>query len=646
MNTKPFASKNASQKNAALKSILGLAISLAVLAIAVGSASAGCIGVITGTDYRCGDTVVESCIFNENLVCPAGVHGLSVGADDITIDCYNATLGEYFKITGSENAVSCECPFESSPQHGDCGIYNYKHDNVVIKNLEVKNFCHGILLKGASENKVVNNTIESCKVHDNGNESTGCFTHGILLIHTRNSKVDNNEVYNNTGEVTTACSTGGHGIKLFKFSNYNNITNNEVYKNSVAGIYAKKECEYNYAAYNELYENGEFVGGPTEIGCVAHDGTVYKCGDMVVQSCTFTGDMSCPSGHGLEIGEDNIVIDGNGYVITGDRSDCSGCDDETNQIGCSCGILNRGYDNVTIKNLEVTNFCNGIVIRNKGSNLAENNTINNCTVHDNGAEGSCAAGVGYTHGIHLLKVTNSTIIENEVYNNTGCDESSCCAGGMGICLRTACIHNNITDNQIHDNAHSGIYSKACCEYNNVTFNHIYENGHIAATAPTGGIVLRCKRSDNWIFENNRIEDNYGPGMFIGGHYNTIRNNTITGSKSRPNGDVHFGHGIHFGRSDSGSFYNNLLNNTVCDNEDTDICVCGGCPGNTGDENTCDTTENYDDDGTEGCTYPCASLSLGISGGVNEHGIKINMAGVMTSWYDFFYSLRGMWEVSE
>ena len=50
----------------------------------VGNAHAGCIGE-SGTDFGCGDTVTESCTFDEDLSCPAG-HGLIIGADGITID--------------------------------------------------------------------------------------------------------------------------------------------------------------------------------------------------------------------------------------------------------------------------------------------------------------------------------------------------------------------------------------------------------------------------------------------------------------------------------------------------------------------------------------------------------------------------------
>ena len=349
-----------------------------------------------------------------------------------------------------------------------------------------------------------------------------------------------------------------------------------------------------------------FLVGSANAECVSDTtGKDFGCGDTVTESCTFNENLSCPSGHGLEIGEDGITIDGNGHKITGGRNDCSGCDGETNQIGCSCGILSENHDNVTIKNLEVTNFCNGIVIRGEQPHHAQNILIENGEVHDNGAEGSCDDGAGYTHGIHLLLVDDSVITTSNVHNNTGCDTDACLAGGMGIVLSTRCNNNSIINNSVHDNAHSGIYSKMICKYNNVSYNEIINNGKYNALAPCGGVVGRCKLSSEWKIEQNEITDNYGPGIFMGGEKNIITYNTITGSKNKAGGDIKIGYGISMGRSD-GSFNNELYHNIVCDNEGESIYSVTVEAGreNTGDENRCDSTINYDDEGTTGCTYSC------------------------------------------
>ena len=239
-----------------VKGIFGLGILLVMLVIATGTVSADT--EITSLPYTA-NTADERYYLTGDLTCTDNsAHGITIGNNNITID------GQSHKITGNKSANACSCDDEDAPENADCGIYNNGHDNVTIKNLEVENFCHGIVLKGAStSNKVENNTIDNCTVHNNGVDGANCLNHGILLMYTANSTVSNNTVCNNTGEVVATCDTGGHGIRLYKYSDYNNVTNNTIYNNTLAGIYSKMRCEYNNVTYNKVYENGKVVGGAT-----------------------------------------------------------------------------------------------------------------------------------------------------------------------------------------------------------------------------------------------------------------------------------------------------------------------------------------------------------------------------------------------
>ena len=142
-------------------------------------------------------------------------------------------------------------------------------------------------------------------------------------------------------------------------------------------------------------------------------------------------------------------------------------------------------------------------------------------------------------------------------------------------------------------------------YWNISHNHLWNNGQ-------GGIILRCKLCDFNLIEHNNASDNYGSGIFIGGNDNIIRYNTVC--NNRDDGPYYedsvggHGYGIHIGRGD-GSLDNTLISNTVCGNDHLDIRVVTGVTGNTGDENTCNTTYNYNDEGTSGCTYLCGTLPL-------------------------------------
>jgi hypothetical protein len=268
-----------------------------------------------------------------------------------------------------------------------------------------------------------------------------------------------------------------------------------------------------------------------------------------------------------------------------------------------------GYSNVMIENLEVKNFCTGILVRGvTATKKVEDNTIFRCNIHDNGDPAEDMN----TFGIHFFKhVYNSIIDECEIHHNTGGVSSgmACDSGGMGIRLKVGCNHNDIIQNYIHDNVHSGIFTKGGCKFNYVGDNDITGNGLSATGAPCGGITMRCKKTDNWTVEMNNVINNFGPGMYVGGSYNTIRCNTVMDCKDVTGGDLPSGYAIEVGRSDGGGINNELYTNTFCNNNagvvDIYVCTSGSCTGNIGDDNTCDTTSNYDDDGTTGCTYSCS-----------------------------------------
>jgi parallel beta-helix repeat protein len=156
-------------------------------------------------------------------------------------------------------------------------------------------------------------------------------------------------------------------------------------------------------------------------------------------------------------------------------------------------------------------------------------------------------------------------------------------------------------------------------YNNVSYNNATENRQ-------GGITLRCLHSSFNNVSYNNATGNDIWGIYIGGYNNSVYNNTAneTGYGTIAQDDE--GVGICLCRSMSDN--NSIRNNTVCWNEghgiriiqdatgntlyDNIVCFNGQVTGvdikdlddTTGDNNTCSTTHNFDDDGTTGCTFPC------------------------------------------
>ena len=380
---------------------------------------------------------------------------------------------------------------------------------------------------------------------------------------------------------------------------------------------------------------GASAGEQGGIGCVNSTGWAYQCGDTVTESCTFNGDLSCESDHGLVISADGITIDGAGHTMTGNRSDCPRCSYTFHQQ-TYCGILNGAWfppnviydgDNVVIKNLEVKNFCIGIAIQG-----VHNNTIFNCSVHHNGA-----ANVTYTYGITVLYSDHITIDDCSVYNNTGIILDSVTTAGHGIHFYENCDHCNVTDSFIANNYLSGIWASAYGCSNLYIANNTVENNGICGGSlmdSTSGINLHwegCVPSPrNSVVENNRVLNNTGAGIYAAQNTITIKDNVVTGTK---NGTGYaMGHGISI-RSSGGHGRNiNIYNNIFCDNEGWDIYDDIPGSSNTGDNNTCDTTYNYNDTGTTGCTYECVHRIV-IRDAANGEGSEITMH-TMTTAEDF------------
>ncbi len=390
-------------------------------------------------------------------------------------------------------------------------------------------------------------------------------------------------------------------------------------------------------------------------GCVGDDtGTDFECGYLVNENCTFNEDMTCLAGHGLIIGADDFTIDGNGYTLDGVSA--GACDGFGVQRS---GIYNKAYDNVVIKNLEIENFCNGIYFRydEEEGDKVEGVIIDNCEIHHNGDDTGDDNSV---HGIKLIGVFDSVIKNCEVHHNMG-EGDSCEGGGNGIFLKGISGYgawdNIITENEIYDNKKGGFFTKMMCKDTEVSYNKLWGNGQ-------GGIILRCMKSETHDIHDNEIWGNYGSGIFVGGPDNIIRDNIVrdnkngseygglgTGKEGGPGSGSpgKYGMGICMGRND-GSHNNEIISNEVCRNEGVDIEVCPTCEGNSGEENTCDATFNYDDEGTTGCTYGCFTQGDEDDEGVSKPDLTIEekseeWVDLVNKTYNTTYTIKNIGDAS-
>jgi len=275
-----------------------------------------------------------------------------------------------------------------------------------------------------------------------------------------------------------------------------------------------------------------------------------------------------PEGCGVEIAASDVILDCNGNTLDGP--------------GSGAGVSVNGYDRVTVKNCDITEFETGIRIQNSNNNeildnnlhgnggftsgiyllLSDSNLISGNEIWSNG-----------DHGIHLDGSSHNTIDDNNVSDHTHgifmnllCDSPCILSNyntitnnwifenGYGISMYSS-SHNTIDKNEINDNDDKGIIMyrdmDQSCDYNTITNNDILRNGAV----DTG--IMNWYGDNNYIATNN-ISDNGGAGIRMGGtaNDNVIHDNTITGN--------HMGVRLEVEKDDYPT-RNNITNNDILDN---------------------------------------------------------------------------------
>ena len=209
-------------------------------------------------------------------------------------------------------------------------------------------------------------------------------------------------------------------------------------------------------------------------------------------------------------------------------------------FGLKEGIYLKEKSGNTIRNCIVINFSKGISLRKSSNNIIVNNTAN--------SNHGRADGVGYGYGIFLYFSSNNNITNNTANSNYGYSSNDRDGYGYGIYL-TSSSNNNIINNTANSNSGDGYYR----------LGYGY------------GIYLYNSSNNNII--NNTANSNYGPP--IGG-----------------------GYGI-YSRSSS----NNISSNIVCGNTGSDFSS-GNWLTTSGDKNTCDKEDGWNDASAPGCRYLC------------------------------------------
>jgi parallel beta-helix repeat protein len=194
---------------------------------------------------------------------------------------------------------------------------------------------------------------------------------------------------------------------------------------------------------------------------------------------TFTGNISEES---IVVQRNSIVLDGAGYVLQGS--------------GPGDGVNISGPQDVTVRNMTITGFSNGIELNGSSGDMISGNTLMNNSadiilysssdynlISENDVESNI------NDGIYLLDSSNNTVCGNIVTN-----------GSWGIALDSSNC-NSVSENIVTANKFMGIYL-GFSSYNSIFKNNITNN--------FDGFWL-VSASSNMIFHNNIIDNTYQIG---------------------------------------------------------------------------------------------------------------------------------------
>jgi parallel beta-helix repeat protein len=545
---------------------------------AVPPPSGKCVGATK--QFACGDSVTESCTLNGHMA-SAGTC-LTITANNVTID------GAGYTITGDKTGKA---------------VTTMVHDNIVVRNLLVKNFYAGIDLYYSNGSR-----IEDCSTIDN--EGPGIW----LRTHTTNTIVRNNTVQRNDGRgiwvdgvenntiETNTITQNKRGIYVRNNSSGNVIKNNTINDNEFDGIVVSESngntFSGNYLARNTvegmaLYESdnntiqsnnirhhperaiflseshGNVISG-NFVTDTQYDG-IYL---YLSNSNQLTGNSFCDNGDGTVYfdidstggtsGSNNMCRNAHNYNDS-DAGAGGGCARQCAVYGCDTGTTIYKCGDTVMQSCTMTG-----TLTSPGTCFTVG--ANNVTINGNGF-GIVGNNQFDTYGVYAAGRSNVTVNNLEIYDFYGGVYFDAVAGSA------------VTSNKLHSNKNGAML--AFSSNNQITSNTVNSNQY-------AGILLAYNSGNNVVNGNTADGNGFGIRLLFNSDQNTLTNNKIFNSTEN---------GVYF---DFDTNLNQLLSNTICGNL-VDIYQDGS---NTGDNNYCKSIHNWNDVGAAGCTFVCPGTLKG------------------------------------
>jgi parallel beta-helix repeat protein len=265
-----------------------------------------------------------------------------------------------------------------------------------------------------------------------------------------------------------------------------------------------------------------------------------SCGDVITTDTTLAGDLTNCPGDGLVIGADSVTLDLNGHTVDGDGT--------PGAAGPNVGILNEGYDGVTIENGTVREFDFGLLLR-----AGSAGEIRGVATTHNSRAGMRLEGLGGN------RFTGNTSAEN---------------GTFGVNFFGGNHDNLFESNTVADNGDGGI-GDFVSDHDRFAYNTVTGNAEDGISV--GG-------STDTVVEHNSVSDNFAGIAVFGSDRNQVKSNRVAGN--------HFG--IIVDGDDNSVVENDVSDSVGCDDDEgcgLGISVEGGAENLVAKNHVSDTASN-------------------------------------------------------
>jgi len=156
--------------------------------------------------------------------------------------------------------------------------------------------------------------------------------------------------------------------------------------------------------------------------------SVSSCGMTINEDSILTSDLACSGATGVTLGADNITLDCDWSVLTGDFTPDK------------YGIYLSGINGTIIQNCSIKNFRHGIYVSS-----SSNNTFQNIASHHN-----------IQHGANVVSSQRNVFEDSAFYNNS---ES-------GVNFHSS-FHNIVRNSSMNDNTQNGLHFRQGSKYNDI-----------------------------------------------------------------------------------------------------------------------------------------------------------------------------------